>query len=395
MPPASPAAPLDAEALESALAPFGRSRTLPGAAYTSDDVFRWEQRAFFEGSWFCAGRAADLTEPGSQRAVQVGSEAVLLVRDSAGELRGYFNVCRHRGHELLGVGEARRHAVIRCPYHAWVYDLDGTLRGAAGFPERPDEELASIRVAEWQGWIFVNASGDAPPLAAQGGGLEALLAPWELGRLAVAAAEEYEVRANWKILSENYHECYHCSSIHPELCRVTPTDSGWTVEPGGAWVGGFMELMDHAETMSLTGRSGGSPLPGLDERLRRQVLYVQLFPNLLVSPHPDYVLTHLLQPIAPDRTVVRCEWLFAPEAMKRDGFDPAYAVEFWDVTNREDWRACESVQRGVSSRAFRPGPLSPREENVYQFVTLVAKAYRDGAVTRPNPLPALASPSGG
>jgi Rieske 2Fe-2S family protein len=169
---------------------------------------------------------------------------------------------------------------------------------------------------------------------------------------------------------------------------VTPPDSGWTVEPDGAWVGGFMDLMDHAETMSLTGRSDGVVLPGLDQRLRRQVLYVHVFPNLLISPRPDYVLTHRLEPLAPDRTRIECEWFFPPEAVQRNGFDPAYAVEFWDVTNREDWRACESVQRGVSSRAYRPGPLSPREEDVYQFITLVARGYHDGRVTRPAPLPA-------
>jgi Rieske 2Fe-2S family protein len=381
-------APVDAGALERALASFGDSRTLPREAYVSADILRWEERAFFEGSWFCAGRASGVAEPGAQRAVQVGSEGVLLVRDGAGALRGFFNVCRHRGHELLGVGEVRRHTVIRCPYHAWVYDLDGTVRGAAGFPEPPEETLSPVAVAEWQSWVFVNASGDAPPLSRHLGFLDALIAPWEPGQLVVAAREEYEVAANWKILSENYHECYHCSSIHPELCRVSPPDSGENLESDGAWVGGFMELLDHAETMSLTGRSGGSRLPGLDERRRRQVLYVQVFPNLLVSLHPDYVLTHRLEPLAPDRTRIECEWLFPPETMHGNCFDPAYAVEFWDVTNREDWQACESVQRGVSSRAYRPGPLSSREDAVYRFITLVAKGYRDGRVSTPAPVAA-------
>ncbi|MDP9343655.1 MAG: aromatic ring-hydroxylating dioxygenase subunit alpha [Actinomycetota bacterium] len=388
-----PAAPVDAAGLERALAPFGHSRMLPAEAYTSAEVLRWEERAFFEGSWFCAGRASDVAEPGAQRAVRVGSEGVLLVRDGGGTLRGFFNVCRHRGHELLEVGDARQHTVIRCPYHAWVYDLDGTLRGAAGFEETPAEALAPVAVAEWLGWVFVNASAEVTPFAEHAGGLDALLAPWEPERLMVAAREEYEVRANWKIVGENYHECYHCSSIHPELCRVSPPDSGENLEPDGAWVGGFMELLDRAETMSISGRSDGVVLPGLDERLRRQVLYVHVFPNLLVSLHPDYVLTHRLQPTAPDRTTVQCEWLFPPEAVGRDGFDPAYAVEFWDVTNREDWRACESVQRGVSSRAFRPGPLSPREDAVYRFITLVAKGYRDGKVTTPSPVAAPAAPA--
>jgi Rieske 2Fe-2S family protein len=269
-----------------------------------------------------------------------------------------------------------------------VYDLDGTLRGAAGFSETPAETLAQVRVAEWHGWVFVNASGEAPPFRDHAGGLGALVAPYEPERLAVAARQDYEVAANWKILSENFHECYHCSSIHPELCRVSPPDSGDNLQPDGAWVSGWMELVDHAETMSLTGESHGAMLPGLDERQRRSVLYAQLFPNLLISLHPDYVLTHRLEPLGPDRTRIECEWLFPPEALGRKGFDPAYAVEFWDITNREDWRACESVQRGVSSRGYRPGPLSPREDAVYQFISLVGQAYRDGRVSAPAPVAA-------
>jgi len=270
-----------------------------------------------------------------------------------------------------------------------VYDLDGSLRGAPGFRDDPAFEpselgLGSLRVEEWHGWVFANVSGDAPPLAEHLGSVGAMLEPYEPARLRRAAVLRYEVGANWKVIGENYHECYHCSNIHPELCRVTPPDSGLNFEPDGAWVGGVMDLMPHAQTMSLTGESHGVPLRGLDEEQRRRVTYVQIFPNLFVGAHPDYVLTHRETPVAVDRTVVECEWLFPPEAFELDGFDPGYAFEFWDITNKEDWRACERVQRGVSSRAFRPGPLSRREDAVYDVITLVAKAYRDGRITRPN-----------
>jgi Rieske 2Fe-2S family protein len=179
---------------QASLAAFGESRTLPAEAYASADVFRWEQEHFLEGAWFCAGRAAALAESGAQLAVRVGSESVLLVRDQASQLRGFFNVCRHRGHELLGVGEERRHTVIRCPYHAWVYDLDGRVRGAAGFPETPAETLSPVAVAEWRGWVFVNPSWTAPAFAEYVSRLDALLAPCEPERLVVAAREEYESR---------------------------------------------------------------------------------------------------------------------------------------------------------------------------------------------------------
>jgi glycine betaine catabolism A len=181
---------------------------------------------------------------------------------------------------------------------------------------------------------------------------------------------KYEVAANWKVLTENYHECYHCPSIHPELCRVTPPDSGVNYALPGAWVGGSMDLADGADTMSLDGRSDAPALPGADPR---RVHYLGLLPNLLLSLHPDYVMTHRLEPLAPDRTRIECAWYFADA-----GVDPAYAVEFWDRTNRQDWAACESVQRGLSSPHFRPGPLSPREDAVHQLVTAVAGAYLAG-----------------
>jgi Rieske 2Fe-2S family protein len=147
-----------------------------------------------------------------------------------------------------------------------------------------------------------------------------------------------------------------------------------------------MELVDHAETMSLTGRSGGIRLPGLSDRQAREVWYHGLFPNLLLSLHPDYVMFHRLDPVAPDETTVECAWLFPPEARERPGFDPGYAVEFWDLTNREDWAACESVQRGLASRGARQGPFARMEDEVALFQKMVARAYLEGTVPVPPPL---------
>jgi glycine betaine catabolism A len=202
------------------------------------------------------------------------------------------------------------------------------------------------------------------------------------GELVTAARQDYEVEANWKILVENYHECYHCPSIHPELCKVSPPKSGEDHESRGAWVGGSMELEDHAETMSLTGESFAPRLPHLAAGQEREVYYYQIFPNLLISPHPDYVMTHRLTPVAPDRTHVECEWLFSRETVESEGFDPSYATEFWHITNGQDWRACESVQRGVSSRGYRQGPLSPEESTVGKFVAMVARGYLEGRVAQ-------------
>jgi glycine betaine catabolism A len=374
---APPFEPVD---LEPALRPFGQSRMLPRDAYVSPRVFAFEQERFFAGSWTCVGREGDLEGTGAQLAAKVGGAGVLLVRGADGRVRAFANTCRHRGHELLGVGEQTTRRTVLCPYHAWTYDLDGSLRVAPGFREHGDFQpaehgLVELPLESWHGFLFVNGSGDAPPFAEHVGALDDLVAPYQPGRLVPLASHAYELAANWKVVLENYHECYHCPLIHPELCQVSPPASGDNFELDGAWVGGTMDLKDHAATMSLDGHSDGVPIPGLDGERLRTVAYLGLFPNLLLSLHPDYVMTHLVEPLAADRSQIVCTWYFPPEAAERPGFDPSYAVEFWDRTNRQDWAACESVQRGMASPHFQPGPLAPAEDAVYHVVTMIARAY--------------------
>jgi phenylpropionate dioxygenase-like ring-hydroxylating dioxygenase large terminal subunit len=381
--------PIDPALLEPVLAPtLGRSRTLPAEAYTSQAVFDWEVGHLFEDGWVCIGRAEDVGEPGDQRAYRIGNEGILVVRDREGRLRGFYNTCRHRGHELLEPGAARNLRAIKCPYHAWVYQLDGTLGAAPRFGDqegfdKTDYPLIAARIHEWNGWVFVNASGAAVPFEEYVGNLDELLAPWEAGRLFVGATHEYVIEANWKTITENYHECYHCPSIHPALCVVTPPDSGDNFPHDGHWVGGSMELKEFAATMSLTGASEGVRIRGLSDRQAREVYYFGLFPNLLLSLHPDYVMAHRFEPLGPGRSKVECQWLFPPEAKDRPGFSPGYASEFWDITNREDWLACESVYRGLHSEGFRQGPFAWSEDEVHIFMAMVARAYLDGAAARP------------
>ena len=381
--------PIDPALLEPVLAPsLDGSRTLPAEAYTSQAVFDWEVEHFFEDGWVCVGRADDLANPGDQRAFRIGTEGILVVRDRDGNLRGFYNTCRHRGHELLEPGTSRNLRAIKCPYHAWVYQLDGSLGAAPRFGDqegfdKTDYPLVAARIHEWSGWIFVNASGSALPFEESVGNLDALLAPWEADRLFVAATHEYVIEANWKTITENYHECYHCPSIHPELCVVTPPDSGDNYPHDGLWVGGSMVLKDFAETMSLTGESNGVRIRGLNDQQAREVYYFGLFPNLLISMHPDYVMTHRFEPLGPGRSKVECQWLFPPEAKDRSGFSPDYASEFWDITNREDWLACESVYRGLQSEGFRQGPFAWSEDEVHIFMAMIARGYLDGFATRP------------
>jgi phenylpropionate dioxygenase-like ring-hydroxylating dioxygenase large terminal subunit len=383
--PAAPVAPAD---LARSLRPFGESVMLPRAAYVDPAVFAWEQKHFFGSGWTCVGFSSQLAQPGDQRAESIGSGGVLLTRDDDGVLHAFANTCRHRGHELLPCGTAAQRNSVICPYHSWTYDLNGELRFASGFKGRagfdaPAWGLVELPLTDWHGLIFVDGSGQAEPLADALRSLDELVAPYEPERLEIAGRHTYDAAANWKILTENYHECYHCPVIHPELCKVSPPKSGENYPARGAWVGGWMDLRDGMDTMSLDGASHGVPLRGLDAEGLRTVIYVNVFPNVLLSLHPDYVMTHRLVPLAADRTMIECSWAFAPEAVAAAGFDPGYAVEFWDITNVQDWHACESVQRGLSSPHAQPGPLSPDEDAVYQFVTMVARGYQGQPVWNP------------
>jgi Rieske 2Fe-2S family protein len=378
-----PAAPLDPAQVALALAPFGSSRMLPRDSYLSPEVLDWERRYLFDG-WMCLGRSSEIP-PRGLRAESVGDYGVLLTRDAEGVLRAFENACRHRGHELLPCGGAAQGRAIVCPYHAWSYQHDGSLIGAPHFKEIDQFDkstlgLKPVRVTEWHGWVFVDRSGTDQDFAAHIGQLEDIVAPYDAGSLVTCESHEYDVEANWKVIVENYQECYHCSMIHPELCRVSPPTSGENIEErDGNWVGGWMELRQGAETMSLDGRSGGVAMARLDEHELSTVMYVAVLPNLLISLHPDYVMTHMLVPISPDKTRITCSWAFPTDVAEKEGFSPAYAVDFWDLTNRQDWAACESVQRGMRSPHYEAGPLAPDEDGVYQFTSHLARAYQGRA----------------
>ena len=374
----------------------GPERMLPAAAYTSVEVLAWERRNLFAGTWACLGRvdevlAAGNGKPMTHRALMVGDVRVLLARDPGrsdhGALRLFANTCRHRGHELLPNDQTSTRATILCPYHAWTFNLDGSLRAAPGFRDLQDFDPAQFGLIElpvevWGGWVFAHAlhplgSPEVPDFRTHLGALEGVVEPYRTDELVLAGRHSYDIAANWKVIAENYHECYHCPLIHPELCQVSPPDSGDNYDLPGAWIGGAMNLREGMETMTLTGERAATPIPGVDPT---RVEYLHLLPNLLISAHPDYVMTHRIVPLTPGTTWIECSWFVLPPA---DGSAPGAerAVEFWDITNKEDWGACESVQRGLASPHFAPGPFAPNEDAVAQLVRTMSRAYHGRSIT--------------
>jgi len=352
-------------------APFAAARTLPAAAYTDTDIFRLEQRALFATEWLCVGRAADLPAPGDYRVHELAGDSVVVVRGAEGSLHAFYNVCRHRGSRLLEEPAGRGLTRILCPYHSWSYGLDGRLLQAPlmgeGF-DRSEHALNAVRAECHEGFVFVNLDGRAPPLARYLSDLPDL-SRFRMGELVCARRIEYEVAANWKLICENYSECYHCTNAHPQLSRLSDliARSDRAQEVGACFNGGPMRLRDGVATMSMSGRSSTPTIPGLDLEECRHVHYYVIYPNLLLSPHPDYVLTHTAWPIACGRTRVVCEWLFPQAAVADPRFDPADVVDFWDLTNRQDWALCERTQRGAQSRGFQPGPYQGSEDCVHLF----------------------------
>jgi Rieske 2Fe-2S family protein len=308
--------------------------TLPQRYYTSEDVFRAEMERFFFSLWVCVGRAEQVAKAGDFFLAVVAGESVIVTRDAAGALRAHFNVCRHRGTRMCTEQSGSfKDGRIRCPYHAWTYGLDGALIVAPHMePDfaRGDYPLHAVAIDSWQGHVFLNFSKTPRSLAEQLAPLSASFAAWNMGELRVRKRISYDVAANWKLIVANYNECLHCPVLHPALNRLTDYMGADNVAPSPSYVGGSMGFKAGVETMSTDGQLRRGYLPGLSEAQRHQVVYYAILPNLLLSLHPDYMMTHTLWPRAVNRTEIVCEFHFHPN----EAGPIEDAVEFWDLTNR-------------------------------------------------------------
>ena len=341
-------------------------RTLDRRYFTSEAIFDRETERIFRRGWIYVGRASRLAASGSYFLVDEGTESVIVIRGADGALRAFHNHCRHRGTCLLAesAGSVERH--ITCPYHAWSYALDGRLVGAPNMRETPGfvaeaHGLLPVALHEAAGAVFVNLAERPEPFERVFGSAFERFRPWGLDELVIVYREVYEVAANWKLIVQNYSECYHCPTVHPFLNELSPYRATSNDLCEGSCLGGPMQIARPGGSMTKSGERCAAPLPGVRGDDLGKVYYYVLFPNLFVSLHPDFVVSYRLERRTPRETRVTCEWLFHPSAALAEGFDPSGAVEFWDETNRQDWRVCALTQKGVSSLASRPGPYSSLE----------------------------------
>ena len=354
------------------------ARSLSKASYVEQSHFELERDEVLTADWFCVARLECLGQPGEYLAVDVLGESVLLVRQGDGDLRAFYNLCRHRGSRLVprcdvaslppGSSSGCFASSIRCPYHGWTYGLDGRLRGAPFLPDlrgqRAALSLHSVEVLAWEGFVFVRLEPPRKREAASSlnqsmTGVSKRLRGYAMEELRIGDRRVYEVAANWKVILENYNECYHCGPVHPELCSLVPA-----FRRGGDgldWDAGI-PYREGAYSFTQSGTTNRAPFPGLSEQERSRHKGELLLPNLMLSLSSDHVAAFTLWPESATRTRVVRDFLFHPGEIARDSFDPSDAVEFWDLVNRQDWAICEQVQDGMTSRRFGFGYLAPMEQ---------------------------------
>ncbi|MEZ5500043.1 MAG: aromatic ring-hydroxylating dioxygenase subunit alpha [Steroidobacteraceae bacterium] len=372
-------------------------QSLPSSWYRRSEIFELERRQIFSREWYCVCRASELAGPGSHRVVDVAGSSVLVLRNAQGDLRAFHNTCRHRGAQLctppgfvshhapLGGGVVGARTIV-CPYHAWTYDLDGRLLRAP-FLGRDDGfdasrmALHAVAVGQWGGFVFVNL-GEAPTdLAAAMATYQQRYERYPLADLETAETLVYDVAANWKIICENYNECYHCGPVHPELCALVPAFR----ERGGAgldWQRGIPHRPG-ADTFTRSGLSDRRSFPGLNADEQQRHKGELIYPNLFISLAREHVAAFILEPLGATRTRISCLFLFETYEMSRAQFCAADAIEFWDVVNRQDWAICEAVQRGIASPRHGVGLLAPMEDWNLDIRRYVTERIGDAAAQLP------------
>jgi carnitine monooxygenase subunit len=351
-----------------------RGYTLPAPWYTDPARFQHERERIFRRAWQYVGLTEDLARPGDFLTTTIGDAPLVIARDEAGDLRAFANVCRHRGSQLV-LDERGNRKTLQCHYHAWTYNLDGSLRAAPGMKDEPGfdracHSLVALPVAAWGPFIFASPDPQAPPLPATLGALPELVAATglDLGALQRRVRHTYEIAANWKVVVDNYLECYHCPIAHPGFTDLIDLDK-YTVsehEYFSTQAGPLTRAASEGRASGLYDTSQGV----------QAGFYAFLWPNftLNIYPGPGNVSLNLFVPLAVDRTLAIYEYCFAEAVTEREEHD---FVQFIDQVQREDIVLCESVQRGLRSGYFDQGKLMLRREHALRHFQKLVYRFSD------------------
>lgn len=388
-------------------------KSLPRQFYLDGRIFDEDLRRIFYNNWLFAGLSCEIAKPGDYFVFEVGDESLLILRDKENRVQAFFNVCRHRGSRIVTGSRGCARALV-CPYHQWVYALDGSLTNARLMGKDFDKDryaLHPAEVRELAGLIFVCLAPDdsTPDFEHFFRAIEPQLRPHDLERSKVICRHHYEVRANWKVLVENNRECYHCRVSHPEFCMSnydlglpgdTRGDAGYdsllqseyerwenlglsprevSFPDGEPYRVSRLPLKEGFVTESIDGRPV-APLMGDLTTPHTGSLRLITLPNFWGHANCDYAMTTRLTPVHPGLTRVEVSFVVREDAVEGDDYDPAAVAHVWKMTSEQDWELCENNYAGIKSLAYEPGPFSEvTESSVESFLRWYLKRLDDSA----------------
>jgi phenylpropionate dioxygenase-like ring-hydroxylating dioxygenase large terminal subunit len=379
--------------LESLLENHRKGYSLEQPFYTNQSVFNFEWQHIWQKNWLFAGNTAQISKPGDYFIYQLQKDSIIIIRGNNGEVFAHYNTCAHRGSAIC-LHEKGNAPKLICPYHQWVYDKDGTLLNARMMPDdfcKEEHNLRSVHVQVTEGLIFICLAETAPDFSTIKKSLAPYLSPFKINEAKVAAIKHYTLRANWKLVAENFRECYHCGGAHPEYCSAViganlreDTDAltaakqkDWNakelitelieVTPGTTTYAVRYPLRPGVESYSLDGKKVSLPM-GKHKDHDAGVVGLVNYPNFWMDAVSDYVWTMRVTGVNPSATDVEFCWLVDKNAAEGKDYDLKRLTEFWEITGEQDGQLCENNFKGIETHGYRPGPYAPVEDQVINFV---------------------------
>lgn len=371
--------------------------------YTDEKVFSYEWEHIWKKYWLFAGTTAEIPRPGDYFTYSLQNESIIIIRGNNEEVYAHYNTCRHRG-SLICLEDKGHAPKLVCPYHQWVYDKDGTLLKARLMPDDFDAAsfgLHSVHVRVASGFIFISLAETPPDFSKVARDYAPFLEPYQIGNAKVACQKRYELRTNWKLVAENFRECYHCGPAHPEYCSAViganlrePVETilaerreewqrqGLAVDTVPFENDSFhfairYPLRPGVQSYSLDGKAVGLPM-GDHKNYNAGVLGLVVYPNFWMDAVSDYMWTMRLTAVSPSKTVIDLAWLVDSAAVEGKDYTVERLTDFWRITGEQDWELCENNYRGVESSHYLPGPYAPVEADVARFVDWYVDRLREG-----------------
>jgi phenylpropionate dioxygenase-like ring-hydroxylating dioxygenase large terminal subunit len=380
-----------------------QGHSLAQAFYTDPNIFSLEWQHIWKKYWLFVGTVAEIPKAGDYFTYTANNDSIIIIRGDKGEVFAHYNTCRHRG-SLICLDEKGHTPKLMCPYHQWVYGKDGKLLNARLMPDDFDKSnhgLHPVNLKVADGLIFISLSNDPPDFSNVQKDYAPLLKPFRLENAKVAYQKRYDLRTNWKLIAENFRECYHCGPAHPEYCsavigaNLRESADAVLIEKRNDWTkkGLAVDNIDFegksfhfavryplrpgVQSYSLDGKAVAKPM-GDHNDFDAGVLGLVVYPNFWMDAVSDYMWTMRLTAISPSRTIIDLTWLVDEKAIEGVDYTLDRLTEFWKITGEQDWALCENNFKGIESSRYVPGPYAPAESDVAKFVDWYLDRMREG-----------------